>query len=110
LPFVNRSGNILCVLVEVRHSSADNHLEALRAEEKLAQMDIAEDLATLAESEECPRLRHQLANQYRRVVGVAAESREELRAAMERVKMGGGVPVVDVIEQINRDVHANLSF
>ena len=56
--------------------------------------------------EERPRI-GQLANQYRRAVGVAPQYREELRSALERVKTGGGVPVVDVIEQINREVHTN---
>ena len=84
-------------------------MEELRAEAKLAEMDFLEEAATLAESDGPPILQRHLENRYRAAVGVSPEHREELRSAMEQVKAGGGMPVADVIDLLNRDHHANGS-
>ena len=44
-------GNIFAVQREFRDPTAEACIEELKAEEKLAHMDIAEDLAVLAETE-----------------------------------------------------------
>jgi len=72
-------------------------------------MDLVEDLAVLVDTEDCAALRRQMADQYRAAVGVSPKHRQELRAAMERVKAGGGMPVADVVDLVNRDHHANGS-
>jgi hypothetical protein len=92
--------------IDFRYPSAEAWIEELRAEEKLAHMDIAEDLALLAESEASPRLRRQLSDRYRATAGVRPELRHELRSAMKRVIAGGGMPVEAVIDLINRDSRA----
>ena len=92
-----------------RHPSAEQHLEELRAEAKLAEMDFLEEAAVLAESEGPPVLRRHLSERYRAAVGVRPEDRGELRSALERVKAGGGMPVQDVVNSINTSVHANGS-
>ena len=84
-------------------------MEELRAEAKLAQMDFLEEAAALAESDGPPILQRHLQNRYRAAVGVSPKQRGELRSAMERVKAGGGMPVADAIDLINRDHHAKGS-
>ena len=84
-------------------------MEEARAEQKLAEMDLVEDLGVLVETERCPRLRRSLADQYRRTIGVAPECREELRIALETIKAGGGMPVEDVVYLIDWEYHANGS-
>ncbi len=106
---VNSSGKILHIDRTSHQMSAEAWLEETRAEAKLAQMDLAEDLGVLSDSEECPRLRRTLAEQYRQVIGVAPQYREQLRIALERVKAGGGMPVADVVDLMEREYHANGS-
>ena len=70
-------------------------------------MDLVEDLAVLAETEECRRLRRQLADRYRSLIGVDPQHREGLRSAMQRVRAGGGMPVRDVVDLINMEHYGN---
>jgi hypothetical protein len=106
---VKRFGRILGVTEGFRQPTAESLLEALRAEERLARMALVEDMGVLADTEASPRLRRKFAAQYRRVIGVNPERRRELRIALEGVKAGGGRPVADVIDSINREDHANGS-
>jgi hypothetical protein len=106
---VKRCGTILAVRDGFRQPSAESLLEELRAEEKLARMALVEDLGVLADTETCPRLRRQLTERYRRAIGVNPQTRRKLQAALERVKAGGGMPVADVIDLVNRDDHTNGS-
>lgn len=72
-------------------------------------MEFLEEAAACAESDGLSILRLNLKNRYRAVVGVNPEHREELRAALERVRAGGRMAVADVIDLINRDHHAKGS-
>lgn len=94
---------------ECRDLSAEEWRAEVQAEQRLATMDLVEDLAVLVDTEGCAGLRRQMADQYRAAVGVSPKHRQELRAAMERVKAGGGMPVADVVDLIHRDHHANGS-
>jgi hypothetical protein len=106
---VKIDGTIFLVYERIGPPSAEHWLEEARAEEKLAQMELVEDLAMLVETETCPRLRRQMAEQYRKAIGVDPAQREELRVALIRAKTGGGMPVADVVDWVGRDYHTNGS-
>ena len=110
---VNSRGKVSCVTERFHGPSADDYLEELRADAKLAEMEFLEEAAAWGESDGPPILQRHLENRYRAVVGVNPEHRQELQSAMEQVKAGGGMPVADVIDLINhakgRDHHAKGS-
>jgi len=83
---------------EPRYESNRRHREELRAEQKLAEMDLYEDLAALHEEETCNVLKARFAERYRELIGVHPDNRDQLREAMERVRDGGGADVADVID------------
>jgi hypothetical protein len=70
--------------------SADDWKEQLQAEQRLAKMDLFEDLAALVEEEPCAALRQKLANRYRKLIGVSPEHRHDFRLRLERTVEGGG--------------------
>ena len=74
--------------------------EQLDAEYVLAVMEEYADLAELWEAETCPELRRDFAEQYREIIGVPPERREELRTAMERIREGVRARVQDVRESL----------
>lgn len=86
-----------------RHPTAEEYRETLRAETLLARMDWFEKFAGWHDEEACPRARNKIAESYRRVIGVHPDFRQQLRAALERVRENGRVPVSDVVHSINRD-------
>jgi hypothetical protein len=83
---------------EPRYESNRRYLEELKAERKLAELDLYEDLAGLHAEETCHLLKARFAERYRELIGVHPDRRDELREAMERVRDGGGAEVADVID------------
>jgi hypothetical protein len=77
------------------------YLEGLRAEAKLARLDLHADLAELHDTETCPRLRRSFADKYRKVIGVFPHQREALRAGLERIRDGGKMSVNDLIAALD---------
>lgn len=81
-------------------------LEAARAasdaELQLLKLDSHEWLAQFHEQEENAYLRSQFADRYRKAVGVVPALRDEFREALLRIRDGGGMPVSDVIDVLNR--------
>ena len=100
----------MCIVEFARQPTAEQCREELKADRKLAEMDLFADLAELYETEQSPRLRQRFADRYRRLIGVHPEQRKEFRAALERVLAGGGMPVEDVIDLINRDHEKRSGF
>ena len=72
------------------------------AELQLLKLDAHEDLAVFYEQETSEYLRSVFAEKYRTVVGVHPDRRDEFRDALLRVQDGGGMPVADLIEVLNR--------
>ena len=72
------------------------------AELQLLKLDAHEDLAVFFDQEETNYLRSDFAEKYRTVVGVHPDNRDEFREALLRVQDGGGMPVADLIEVLNR--------
>jgi hypothetical protein len=83
-------------------SSADDLLEALRADAVLARMELHEDLAALAEEETDEALRRTFAERYRRLVGILPHQRKEFRRGLERIEAGSGMPVGDLVALFRR--------
>lgn len=82
--------------VEVRRTPA-SYRAASQARVKLAELNRHEQVARWCEQETSAMLRQQFAQSYRELVGVDPAQRHELRAALERVAQGGGMPVDDVL-------------
>lgn len=81
--------------------TADELHEQLRAEVRLSQIELFEDLAELHDTEPSVRLRAEFAERYRRGVGVYPALRQEFKAAMERIVAGvGNRPIADIIESL----------
>ena len=76
----------------------------------LRKCDLFEDLAILAEEEECTAIRKQLANRYRNLIGVWPTHCDEFRLGLERVKAAGGMSPRDLAEHIDRDHQQNGSI
>jgi hypothetical protein len=91
-----------------RQPSADDLLEAIRAEAVLTAMDAHEDLAALATSETNEMIHREFADRYRSLIGVFPHERELLRQGLEHVRDGGGMAVADLIDAIRRDTHSAL--
>ena len=72
------------------------------AELQLLKLDAHEDLAVLYEQETSEYFRSVFAENYRTVVGVHPDQRDEFLEALLRVQDGGGMPVADLIEVLNR--------
>ena len=72
------------------------------AELQLLKLDAEEWLAVFHDQAEHEYLRSAFAQKYRTTVGVHPDQREEFRGALLRVLDGGGMPVADVIEALNR--------
>lgn len=89
--------------------SADELLEQFRAETRLANMDLFEDLAILYETETTASLRKKFAQRYLRLIGVVPEQRQEFRAALKRIVAGGRQPIADVVELFAHQRQANGS-
>lgn len=85
-----------------REPSADELLEAIRAEAMLAEMDFHEDLAELAESDTDAATRRDFAETYRKLIGVHPTQRTTFREGLERVRDGGGMPIADLIDVLRR--------
>ena len=72
-------------------------------------MEFHADLADLWETETCPTLRQQFAEQYRRLIGVHPAQRELFRSALQGIRDGGGRPVDDLAAILGRDYPINGS-
>ena len=72
------------------------------AELKLELLDANSDIAEFYESETITRYRESYANSYRRIVGIHPADRDEFREALIHIRDGGGVPVAEVIDILNR--------
>jgi len=72
-------------------------------------MDVLEDMALLAEEDECGVVRQRMAKRYRGLIGVRPEAREDFRSGLERIKAGGGMSPEDLAELIERDHQVNGS-
>jgi len=89
--------------------SAEGWEEQLQAEQRLAEMDLFEDLALLAEEEDCTAIRKQMANRYRNLIGVWPVHRDEFRLGLERLKAAGGMLPRDLADEIEREHQQNGS-
>lgn len=83
-----------------RHLPLEHHRQGLEAIELLRKLDRNEDVAGWAESIVPDVLRPSFARRYRELIGVPPERRGELRAALERIRDGGGGDVADVLAAI----------
>jgi hypothetical protein len=72
------------------------------AELKLELLDAHDDVAEFYDSETLPEYRQKFADAYRRLVGVHPADRHEFREALLQVRDGGGMPVADLIDVLNR--------
>ncbi len=72
------------------------------AELQLLKLDAEEWLAVFHDQAEHEYLRSAFAEKYRTAVGVHPDHREEFREALILVRDGGGMPVADVIDVLNR--------
>ena len=72
------------------------------AELQLLKLDAEEWLAVFHDQAEHEYLRSAFAEKYRTTVGVHPDQLEEFREALLRVRDGGGMPVADVIDVLNR--------
>ena len=85
-----------------RELSPEAAQAAWDAEVQLLKLDAEEWLAVFHDQAEHEYLRSAFAERYRTAVGVNPNQRAEFREALLRVRDGGGMPVVDVIEALNR--------
>jgi hypothetical protein len=76
-------------------------VEQVKAKRILARLDQFGHLAEAWKREESQLLREGFADRYRRLFGVSPASHAAFRAALERVRDGGGMPVADVIDVLN---------
>lgn len=65
-------------------------------------MAVHEDVAEFYENETISADRKYFADAYRRLVGVHPDQRHEFHEALERIRDGGGLPVADLIDILNR--------
>ena len=72
------------------------------AELQLLKLDAEEWLAVFHDQAEHEYLRSAFAQKYRTAVGVHPNQRDEFREALILVRDGGGMPVADVIDVLNR--------
>jgi hypothetical protein len=72
------------------------------AELQLLKLDAEEWLAVFHDQADAEYLRSAFAEKYRAAVGVHPDQREEFREALRRVRDGGGMPIADVIDVLNR--------
>lgn len=72
------------------------------AELKLELLDANSDIAEFYEEETIPRYRETFAESYRCIVGIHPAERGEFREALIRIRDGGGMPVADLIDVLNR--------
>lgn len=84
-----------------RQLSADELHEILRAEVKLADLDLYEEVARAVETEPLSAVREVYAAQYREYLGISVDQRDVLRAALERIQGGGGDSVANVVQRLN---------
>lgn len=87
--------------------SAGDYPQEVEAELKLAEMDRHENLA--AEAKAATSFGYVFADRYRELIGVAPEQRHKLRAALERIRAGGGQSVENVIAILRRQSSGLLS-
>jgi hypothetical protein len=66
-----------------------------------------EGLAERYAQERSPSLQAEYARRYRELIGIGPDQREEFRAALERVRAGGGMSVQDVIDLLRIRSQAN---
>ena len=99
---VKSCGKIFFISERIRQPTAEELHEALRADVKLAELDLYADLAALWEEETVPELRQQHAAWYRRLLGVHPAKRDAVREGLLRIQAGGGMPVADLADLINR--------
>ena len=75
---------------------------ALDAELRLERVAAFEDVAEIYEAATIAEDRQKFAEAYRRLVGIHPENRQEFCEALERIRDGGGLPVQDLIDILNR--------
>ena len=86
----------------IRQPTAEELHEGLRADVKLAELELYADVAALWEEETVPELRQQHAAWYRQLLGVHPAKRDAFREGLIRISGGGGMPVEDLADLINR--------
>ena len=72
------------------------------AELKLELLDANSDIAEFYDEETIPMYRQKFADAYRHLIGVHPADRHEFREALIGIRDGGGRPVADLIEMLNR--------
>jgi hypothetical protein len=80
-----------------RPLSADELREQLRAETRLAKLDLFDDLAELHDTAMTERERQAFAERYRDYVGVLPARRAMFRLALEKILAGDGSTVAQVV-------------
>jgi hypothetical protein len=83
--------------------TADQWKQQIQAEQRLATMDVLEDMAILAEEEDCESIRQRMANRYRKLIGVLPEHRQAFQSELERIKEDGGQWPDDLADRIERE-------
>jgi len=63
-------------------SPADQWMMEVQAEQTLARIDLLEDLAKLAEDDECISMRKRFTDRYRSIVGIDPAERQAVRDAL----------------------------
>ena len=99
---VKSCGNIFSIAERILQPTAKELHEALRADVKLAELDLYADLAAFWEEETVPELRQQHAAWYRQLLGVHPAKRDAFREGLLRISVGRGTPVEDLAELIRR--------
>ena len=87
--------------------AAEQWINELKAESRLGDLDVCEDLAIAYEQEGCTTIRRLLREQYYRTIGVYPEARRELREVLAQIASGGGASIEDVVEELRRDIQRN---
>jgi hypothetical protein len=88
-------------VTENREPSFEQYREELQAELKLAEVALYEELAVAAETEPLPELRTRYVAEYRRLLGIVPDDREEFQAALKRIRAGNGGSVETAITKLN---------
>ena len=100
LQSVKSHGTIFRVTIAFRQPSADAWRSELQAEQRLAKMDLVEDLAELASESPVAAIRQRSSDRYRSLVGILPEHRQEFREGLERIRAGGGMAPDDLAQLI----------
>lgn len=96
-------------MTEREYPSAEELVEALRAEALVCELDLYEDLAESFESETNKLLREHYARWYREIIGVHPSHRGALRQQLDAVIHAGDPRVADVVKELGGQVSSRFS-